>query len=332
MNKETNAKKILIIRFGAIGDVVHSSIIQKAIKAKHPEAQVHFMTSDYIEPILKRDENLSKTYGFDMKKKDNLFYLLKLGLEFRKEKYDYVINLQNSLRNQFLSFLSGAEYVQRGKVNLKHSTDAFFQSAQNIFGDLEKPTQVDLFLEDKTPEKVKARLGSAPRPYVVFSPAGDHDKFRRGRIWSFENWNELGRLVKEKFGGSIFIIGSKSEGELHKEFINIDGAKIFSGELTLDESIHLFSMADLFVSGDSGPLHMATAVRAKTVGLFGSTSSSFCAPYGSNGYIIDSRESCRPCSGKDCPRVGDEERFTPCMNEISPQRVVEFISEKNLLN
>ena len=67
-------KKILVIRFGAIGDVVHSSIIQSAIKAQYPDSVVHFMTSAMIAPIIGRDVNLERVFAFDMRKKDDFSY------------------------------------------------------------------------------------------------------------------------------------------------------------------------------------------------------------------------------------------------------------------
>lgn len=329
-DKNKTAKKILIIRFGAIGDVVHSSIIQKAIKAKYPDTQIDFMTSSYIEPMIARDKNLNKTYAFNMKHKDNIFYLIWLGLKLRFEKYDVVINLQNSFRNQFLSLLSGSKYIKRGREGLRHSTDAFFESAKLVYPDLEKPDCINLYTDEKLLESVKEKLGDALRPYIIISPGGDNDIHRRGRIWSFEHWNELGKMLKGKFGGTIIVVGSKSEGEFHRKFIKIDNAKIFSGELSLEESVHLFSLSDLFISGDSGPLHMATATGVNTLGLYGSTSL-FCAPYGKNGHIIESVEPCRPCQGKDCPHISEDERFAPCMKSILPAKVFDFIVSQGML-
>lgn len=331
MDANKKPKKILIIRFGAIGDVVHSSIIQQSIKAKHPDAVIDFMTSDYIEPIIRRDKNLSNTYAFDMKKKNNPFYLLKLGFKLRREKYDVVINLQNSFRNQFLGIMSGGTYIPRLSVGAVHASDAFFNSAMAAYNDISRPEEIKLFLDEEKLSETAQKYKDLPRPFIMISPAGENDKFRKGRIWRFEKWNELVQLLKERFGGTVFVIGSKSEATLHNEFINTENAQILSGQLSLDESIHFFSLADLFVSGDSGPLHMAAAVGVKTVGLYGSTSSTFCAPYGKNGNTIKTDYECKSCSVKTCPYISVSEKYTPCMDAILPQNVLNFIIEKGLL-
>ena len=325
-------KKILVIRFGAIGDVVHSSIIQSAIMSQYPDSVVHFMTSKMIAPIIERDKNLKKVFSFDMSKKDDFSYLFRLGLELRKEKYDAVISLQNSLRNRFLGLMAGGKYIPRLSKGAKHATDAFFASAKAVFPDLQKPKELKLFLDDGILKKVEAMTADFPRPFFIISPAGENDKFRKGRIWRFERWNELGNKLIEKYGGTVFIVGSKPEGELHRKFIDIKNAKIFSGELSLDESIHLFSLADLFISGDSGPLHIASALGVKTLGIYGSTSAVFCAPYGPNGNVVQTPYECRACDSKTCSKITENETYTPCMDAISAENVFELIVRENLVD
>ena len=77
LNTANKEKKILIIRFGAIGDVVHSTIISTAIKNKYPQYKIHFLTLPYIKEMLKNDFNFKKIFEFDDSKKNNLLYLYK---------------------------------------------------------------------------------------------------------------------------------------------------------------------------------------------------------------------------------------------------------------
>ncbi|HIU87120.1 TPA: glycosyltransferase family 9 protein [Candidatus Spyradomonas excrementavium] len=325
-------KKILVIRSGAIGDVVHSSIIQSAIKAQHPDSVVHFMTSAMIAPIIERDVNLERVFAFDMSKKDDFSYLFKLGLELRKEKYDAVISLQNSLRNRFLGLMAGGKYLPRLSKGAKHATDAFFASAKAVFPDLKKPDELKLYLDEGILERVKALTDGFPRPFFIISPAGENDKFRKGRIWRFERWSELSNRLIDRCGGTVFVVGSKPEGELHRKHLNIKNSRIFSGELSLEESIHLFSLADLFISGDSGPLHIASALGVKTLGIYGSTSPVFCAPYGKNGHVFQTPFECNSCDSKTCKKLNDGETYTPCMDAIAPEVVFEFIVKNNLFS
>ena len=110
-NTTCEEKKILIIRFGAIGDVVHSTIISTAIKNKYPQYKIHFLTLPFIKEMLKNDLNFEKIFEFDNSKKNNLFYLFKLGLALRKENYDVIFNLTNAFRTTFISFVANPKKV-----------------------------------------------------------------------------------------------------------------------------------------------------------------------------------------------------------------------------
>ena len=120
-----NKQKVLIIRLGAIGDVVHSTIMAQAIKNKHQNVEIHYLTADFIAPLVSFSPFVDKVFSFDMKKKNNLFYLISLGLKLRKEKYDVSFNLTNAFRNAFINFVLGAK--KNVKRNSKRvSTNHFY--------------------------------------------------------------------------------------------------------------------------------------------------------------------------------------------------------------
>ena len=91
-------KKILVIRLGAIGDVVHTTIIPKAIKLKHPDYEIHYLTQNEIAPILDNNPYIDKVIPMITKKKKDNKYLIELGMELFKERYDTVFCLTNALR------------------------------------------------------------------------------------------------------------------------------------------------------------------------------------------------------------------------------------------
>lgn len=324
-------KKILIIRLGAIGDVVHSTVIQQAIKKKHPESEIHFLTSDLLYPLLENDPNLTKLYKFDSKKKDNLFYLIKLGLEFRKEKFDAIINLSNSLRNKFLLYLANPKKMVSRSHHRVHATDAFFNSAKEIFEDLEKPQNLKLHLNKEVHKEIEEKLKEYRKPIIVISPGGEHDNVRQGRIWPENYWIELCNKLAEKHLGTTFVIGSKDEKKMHERYAEIYNSVVFSGSLSLEESACLISLADLFISGDSGPLHMASALDVNTIGLMGSTPAVACGPYGTKGYSITADALCIGCGQVKCSKIRSGEKYSLCMQLLKPETVFKFIEENNLL-
>lgn len=323
-------KKVLIIRLGAIGDIVHTSVIQQSIKQKYSDCEIHFLTSPQVEPLLRNDVNLEKIYEFDSSQKNNLFYLLKLGLMLRKEKFDVIICLQNSLRNKLILFIANPKKIVYRSKNRVHAMDAFFNSAKEIFNDIEKPANLKLYLDEKILTSLQEKTKNFKRPFIIINAGGENDKARQGRIWSISNWIELSNKLVKAYDGTVFIVGSVAEREKHKELLKIKSSILFSGKLTLEESAALFSLSDLFISGDSGPLHIASALGVKTLGLIGSTPVEACGPYGENCHSLAADyDGCVGCDKKTCQKL-EEGIYTPCMQAITSDSVFEFINKHNL--
>jgi ADP-heptose:LPS heptosyltransferase len=319
--------KYLIIRLGAIGDVVHSTIISQSIHSKFPNSQIHFLTSSYISPLLSSNHYISKVIPFDLSKKDNLLYLFFLALKLRKENYDAVFNLQNSFRNYFLSFLINPKKILKRNKNRKHAVDAFFNTALDLFDNLEKPSKINLAISQDISSKINQKLKIYPRPFFVFNPGGDNDKDRQGRIWANENWQELSNQVLQKYGGTVFIVGSKTEKISHNSLKINDNVIILSGELSLEESAAVYSMADIFVSGDSGPLHIAAGFDTKIISLMGSTSPEICGAFSPLNISVSPSINCKFCGEKVCSKLEQNQIITPCMQSITTNSVMQAIAK-----
>ena len=100
-------KKVLIIRAGAIGDVVHTTNLFRSIKQAYPEIEIHYLTSELIKPLLIEDTDISKVYTINPKFKLFSNYTKEVAKTLKAEKYDAVINLQPSLKFKGLIFLAG---------------------------------------------------------------------------------------------------------------------------------------------------------------------------------------------------------------------------------
>lgn len=326
-------KKILIIRLGAIGDVVNSLVIHQAIKKQHPDVELHYMTLDAIAPLLENDKDITKIWTIENARKKDMLYIIKKGLELRKEHFDAVISLTNSTRNIILNICSGAKkVVKRDKTTKnKHAVRVFFNSGLKLFDDLKFPNKVNLSVKQSVCEKIYEKIKSYPRPYIVLNSGGAHDKEREGRIWRQDYWIETGTKLVKKYGGTVFITGSKSEREAHEALLKIPNSVLFSGELSLVESAALYSFSDLFLSIDSGPLHIAAALGVKALAIMGSTSGTECGPFSPECIYIAPLNKCAPCSSTKCNKKKAEDITTPCMSTITPKRVLKKIEKLNWL-
>lgn len=325
-------KKILIIRLGAIGDVINTSVIASSIKAKHPDVVIHYLTLDFIAPLLKNNPDIDRVLTVCDRRKKNPLHLIKIGFVLLFQKYDAIINLSNTIRNSIFTFLSGVKNVVKRQKAPGHAAEVFFQSAKSLFDDVEMPKSVKLCPDPEIKNRIKSRIENYAKPYLVLNPGGANDKDRQGRIWVDKYWIELGNKLVETYGGTVFITGSKSERENHLKYSEIKNSVIFSGELSLAESAALFSICDLFISGDSGPLHMAAGVGVRTLGIMGSTTGQGCGPYSPNGSYITPVYKCAGCGMTKCPELKEGAVYTPCISTITPDMVLNKIKENNILS
>lgn len=323
-------KKILIIRLGALGDVVMTTIIATAIKQSHPDYEVHYLTQVEIAPVLENHPHIDKVITWNTKNRKSLKQLLKTGQILFNERYDIVFNLTNAIRNVFLSVMCCSPKVVFRKYTKGSWVEDFFYTAKSVIKDINQPERLYLGVNVDSDQKVNDFLKDYKKPYIAIVAGGATDKNRQGRIWNIDNWKELIEKLQSLYGGTIFVCGGKSERNYHEKLL-AKNVVICSGEFDISESNAMFKNIDLMVSGDTGPLHIASAHNIKTLALLGSTSPNKIKPYGENGYYISSNDECKYCWKKKCKFLKDGGKYAPCMENITVDMVINKINENDLL-
>ncbi len=329
--REKKKLKVLILRFGALGDIVHTTIIAQAIKKQYPDYEVHYCVETRYSDILKNNSDIDKIYCYNQMKRKDWFYTINFAFELRKERYNVVFNLTNALRNNLMALIIAPEkIIYHEKSQFNHVVDDFFETAKRAFPDLNKPENLHLEVDKDILIKVNESLNSYPHPWLVVSPGGETDGNRQGRMWAKDSWIEFCKQFLKEFGGTVFINGSSNEKNYHEKilkFLNKTNTIMLTGKYSLAQSMCLTKLADLFISGDTGPLHLASALNVKTIGLFGSTDPQNVAPYGKNGYCVSAKNGCRFCWKKRCDKINDKTVITPCMSSILPKDVISIINK-----
>lgn len=325
--------KILILRLGALGDIVHTTIMAQAIKAAYPDSEVHYCVEERYFDVVKNHPNVDKVHLYNQKLRKNWFYTLKFSQKLKNEHYDVIFNLTNAMRNNLIAFLAFPKNITfHKKCSDRHVVDDFFETAKKVFPNLIKPKMLNLGYNQQVNSELESELSKYSRPFLVISPGGETDNNRQGRIWGKENWINFCKLFSDKYGGTIFINGSQSEIKYHEEIISLlKNSVLITGQFSIEKSMCLTKQADLFMSGDTGPLHLASGLNVNTVGLFGSTNPKNVKPYGEKGYAIGANSNCKFCWLKKCDKKSAEDVITPCMASIKPEQVLNFINEKNLI-
>ena len=317
-------KKVLIIRFGAIGDVVHTTGLYRAIKQKMPDVEIHYLTSSFIKPLLEADKDVSKIISLQGKLKLFSQQTKEIINLIKQENYDVIFNLQPSFKTKMICFLSGAKIVTYKKDFKMHAIKNFWQTGLKVFPDLKEISDVKLYLPEKLIDEAKEKVKDLKRPIVVINAGGMFSK-RQGRSYPIEKWIELGNRIENEKGGTIILNGASEDRNFLLPLEKIKNSLNFIGELSLEQSCALISQADLMLSGDSGPLHIACALGVKSIGLYGSM------PVNRTGCSctnIVSKKDCVPCNRRKCKYLrGKKEIYTPCMKEIEVDSILKKVFE-----
>lgn len=330
-------KKILIIHTAFIGDIILSTPLIKKIKAKYQDCSIDYLTTPAGTAVLKNNPNLDKIIAYDKKKSGKgIRGILKIVKELKKENYDIAVIPHRYLRSSLIVFLAGIKIRigynnSEGKVFLNKKIEYLKESHEverllNLI-DLDGFEDKKLELYPSEQDKVKVeniwKKNELNNKKVIVIAPGTKWKTK---MWPSEYYNELIQrlLINENLG--IVIIGGQEE----KELVMIKDKRVVDlrGETSLLEVAQVISKAEILVSNDSSPLHMAAAFDTFIIAIFGATVKELgFTPWTRKSIVIENKGLyCRPCGlhgGNSCP-----EKHFRCMLEIKSEEVYNEIIKR----
>lgn len=318
--KKENIKKILIIRLGAIGDLLHSSEVFRSIKRKYPQTEIHYLTTKMPAQIIENDKDIDKIIIAENK---TYKYLWNLAKEIRKNKYDLILNLQPSNRTKFLCLCSLPKNLVTYKKTFKlHAVENFWQTAQKFYKNLELKHELELQIPQETIEKVQ---NSLPQNAKIVTMNIFTSPTRQGRRWRKEYYKELALKLIEKYGCYVVFSGAPDEAEELNDFKDLhSNIIILAGKLSLLESCALYSLSDIMISSDTGPLHLATGTQKPVcIGLFGGAPISRTGVWGMKHFAICADLPCIACNRRKCKI--QKGQYNPCLDAIKVDDILNII-------
>lgn len=343
-------KKVLIIRFSSIGDIILTSPLLRILRKKLPDTQIDFLIKKEYAELVKFNPNLSNVIEFNTA--EGFKGLYKIANDIKENNYDIVLDLHNNLRSNYIKLFSKARYYSvnkrvmkrliliKFKVNLYSNyisvADRYLETIS--FLNVKNDNQgLDLYYPETALVELDKKLkynNLKDHNYIIgVAPAAKHNT----KIWEKEKYVQLLTLISNKFDPFIFLFGSKSEenyinsiADAIKKNVNKECVANMAGKLSLIETAALIDKCLVVITNDTGLMHMASARKRKVVAIFGSTVKEFgFFPFGTESIVIENNNlKCRPCShiGRDkCPK-----HHFKCMRDISVERVLE--AYKNILN
>jgi heptosyltransferase-2 len=341
VEKIKRAENILIRGVNWIGDAVITLPAIRSIRRTYPEARIDLLVKPWVYDIFKGNPYIDEIILYDKGR-------LKLIRELRKRHFDMAILLQNAFDAALITWLAGIPerigYKRdiRGPL-LTHaiSVDKSTERRHQVYYYLDLLNSIGIKTEDEQPylhllyeeredarELLKKAFGEDDEsPIIGINPGATYGPAKR---WPVERFSYLVSRAIEELNARIVIFGSPSEVELANEIINsasrimhhVSRILNMSGKTNLRELASLISACDVFVTNDTGPMHMASALFVPTVAIFGSTDPAITAPFGEGHRVVTKNLPCSPCLKRECP-----EGHLRCMNEISVDDVLNVLKE-----
>lgn len=324
MGKDIDSKNILIIKPGAIGDLIQLTPAIRALAARYPGSRISLLVGTRATATLfKYNPYVAETIVFDKRgEHGSLSSLLKLWLHMRRMKYDLVINFQRS--NLKTWFLATAALPCRVLVYHKardqsvHVVDNYLDtllplniSGQNRTLELAVGDENERFAED-----IFSINGFGGEIVIALNPGASHQVNR----WSVERFAALADALVKGLSARIIIIGGPEDTALAEAISSATESRplVLCGNMTLLQLGAVLKRCSLLISGDTGPLHLATAVGTRVVALFGAADPARTGPVGTGHRVVKAEGvACRPCRSRVCTNSVDRE----CMEKISIQEV-----------
>ncbi len=320
-------KKILIIRFSSIGDIVLTTPVVRCIKEQKPNIEIHYLTKKAFKGILENNPHITKIHIIEKDVKE-------IAAELKKENFDFVIDLHNNIRSFQAKRLLSKPSSTFKKLNFKkwllvnfkintmpniHVVDRYLKTAEQL-GIISDSKGLDYFIPEKDEVKISSLPHTHQNGYIGFVIGAKHftKKLPTEKIIS----------VCKKLNHPIVLLGGKEDAMRASEIEKVVGANIYNacGIYNLNQSASLIKQATKIISHDTGLMHIAAAFKKEIISVWGNTVPAF----GFTPYLPDIKSkivgvknlSCRPCSkiGYDkCPKG-----HFKCMMEIDEKEIIEF--------
>ncbi len=313
------SKRILIIRLSAIGDVIMASGVIPSLRAAFPNATLVWLTEEGHEDLLRHNPQLDRVLVLPRRRWRKLSQQRKwltlwrewrrFRQELRRQRFDWVLDLQGLLKSAVWAWLTGAE--RRIGFASKEGTQWLMTEVvdRNVHSELlgkeyRRMMQVlraapsrfamDIAVSFETGERADSLLRDegVERAYVVCCPFTT----RPQKHWFDERWSSLCRLLANTTGLMPVLLGGPADRFRAEAIAAASGVPVgnLCGKTRLDECAAVIRGARLLIGVDTGLTHLGIAMQRPTLALFGST-----APYLQTGSpsarVLYEKLACSPC-------------------------------------
>jgi lipopolysaccharide heptosyltransferase I len=341
---------ILIVKLSAIGDVIHTLPALNAIRKAYPKARITWLVEEAAHDLVKDHPALDRILISKRKRwlkelRSPLFLsamkeMYRFLKELRDTHYDMILDFQASLKSGILialargkrkiGFGKGLEHMEYSylflnerlpAVSMEHHALTRGLMLLNGLGIPTPEVEYRLSVSDHDRQQVDDLLQKYglvnPGRFVVVNPVAKWES----KLWSNEKFARLADRIIDEYDAEIIFTGGIEDRSIIQNIMStMEGRAInLAGHTTLKMLAALYEKAALFISTDTGPMHLAAAVGTPVVAIFGPTAPWRTGPFGSGHQVIQDRLECSPCFKRRCSN-------NKCMEQISVQKVVDGVN------
>lgn len=335
-----NARNILIRSTNWIGDAIMTTPAIRSIRCNFPKAQITLLALPWVKDVFRACPHIDHIFIYDKQgRHKGLQGKLRLARELRQKNYDLTILLQNAFEAALITFLARIPvrggYTTDGRsmllthgvrkypdIKTRHQVH-YYQEMIEGLGLQRSRNNLELFLDPAAEQEadalIREALQGAEVPIIGLNPGAAYGP---AKCWPAAKYAELARKLSDKTNGLIVIFGTQADQKAADEIRATGSKRIMdlTGKTTLALALACIAQCHVFVTNDSGLMHVAAALNTPLVAIFGSTDHIATGPYSEQATVVRQPVECSPCMKTHCPNPKRKGYFQ-CMEGIMVQEV-----------
>jgi len=344
---DNEVKKILVRSTNWLGDAVMTIPALRAIRETYKDAHITLMANPLVCEMLK---DACYIDSFLVYNKRGEHYGLKGFMStvksIRQGNFDLAILLQNAIEAAILARFGGVKRLMgystdgrgfllthkvkiTGSILRLHHTDYYLSMLANFGINVSHPRDISIKMPGKWLEKLKPLLpdkflSTSSSPIVGINPGAHYGSAKR---WEEKKFAEVADSLVEEFGARVIVTGGPKEVELVKNLVkNMKHPCLnLAGKTSVTQLLCAVNLCEVFITNDSGPMHIAAALGKNIVAIFGPTDPNATSPVSETSVVVQRKTECSPCLKRQC-----SQKHHNCMRYLPPGDVLE--AARNILN
>lgn len=328
----------MIVRLDRIGDVVLSTPVIKALRDAYPDSRIAMMVRPYAREIVEGNPYLNEVIIYDKGRGDKgVVGSHKFIRELRKKKFDIAIVLHPTVRTHMMLMLAGiperigydkkAGFLLTKRIphtkqfGMKHEIDYCLDILKYI-GITPSARELYMPINSASERKIEAVFkenGIGDSDVIVAVNPGASCVSKR---WNVEKFAKVADRLAKEYGARIVVISGPSDKGIGDKLASLvtAGPINLSGKTCIGDIASLLRRARLFISNDSGPVHIGCAVGVPVIAIFGRSDRGLSperwGPSGRHDTVLHKSAGCEICYAHNCKSA------FRCLDSITPEEVL----------